>query len=209
MHRLDSLHFAYRTWVASKFAVVGDECDSLNHRLGQQNTIKRILVCMRQLVRVDCVFAIDWEFGVAIIEQPSAQQSCIHAEILTSQALLNRDFPEARSAEQELVLWILDEPTRRFCQPFGIVGCPEQQMRIQQQFHSSPWNIRSISERPIVLKSSGIENGPGRNPSLRSCFPVGVSRAVTFTIGFPALAMMKGFPPAASSTKRDSCVLAL
>ncbi|SRR6266480_475276 len=82
-------------------------------------------------------------------------------------------------------------------------------MRIQQQLHSSPWNIRAISELPIVLKSSGTENRPRRNPSLRTCFPVGVSRAVTLTIGLPALAMINGFPPAASSTKRDSCVLAL
>lgn len=82
-------------------------------------------------------------------------------------------------------------------------------MRIQQQFHSLPWNIRSISELPIALKSSGTENRPRRNPSLRTCFPVGVSRAVTLTLGFPALAMMNGFPPAASSTKRESCVLAL
>ena len=65
----DSLHFAHRTRVACKFAVVGDQCDSLNHRLGQQNTIKRILVCMRQLVRVDGMFTSDWEFGVAIIQQ--------------------------------------------------------------------------------------------------------------------------------------------
>jgi hypothetical protein len=58
--------------------------------------------------------------------------------------------------------------------------------RIEQQFHSSPWNIRLISKLPIVLKSSGTENRPRRNPSLRTCFPVGVSRAVTLTIGFPA-----------------------
>src|SRR2546421_13011131 len=82
-------------------------------------------------------------------------------------------------------------------------------MRIQQQLHFSPWNIRAISERPIVLKSSGTENRPRRNPSLRTCFPVGVSRVVTLTMGFPALAMINGFPPAASSTKRDSCVLPL
>src|SRR5580704_8329214 len=82
-------------------------------------------------------------------------------------------------------------------------------MRIQQQLHSSPWNIRAISELPIVLKSSVTKNTPRRNPSLRTCFPVGVSRAVTLTIGLPALAMINGFPPAASSTKRDSCVLAL
>src|SRR5947207_15693076 len=82
-------------------------------------------------------------------------------------------------------------------------------MRIQQQIHSSPWNIRAISELTIVLKSSGTENRPRRSPSLRTCFPVGVSRAVTLTIGLPALAMINGFPPAASSTKRDSCVLAL
>jgi hypothetical protein len=30
--------------------------------------------------------------------------------------------------------------------------------------------IRAISELPIVLKSSGTENKPGRNTSLRACF---------------------------------------
>src|SRR5215469_14979373 len=86
---------------------------------------------------------------------------------------------------------------------------PEYEMGIQQEFHLLRWNIRSISELPIVSKSSGIENGPGRNPSLRICFPVGASRAVTLTIGLPALAIIKGFPLAASSTRRDNCVLAL
>src|SRR6267143_159560 len=65
-------------------------------------------------------------------------------------------------------------------------------MRIQQQLHSSPWNIRAISELPIVLKSSGTENRPRRNPSLRTCFPVGVSRAVTLTIAHATLANRSG-----------------
>src|SRR5579859_3629832 len=86
-------------------------------------------------------------------------------------------------------------------------------MRVQQQLHSSPRtsprNARSISFAPMWLKSLGTENSHRRNPVRRTCFPVGVSSAVTLTRGFPALAMINGVPLAAWSTSLDKWVFAL
>jgi hypothetical protein len=46
-----------------------------------------------QPVRIDRVFASDWEFGIAIVQQPTAQPPCVHTEILASQAPFNGNFP--------------------------------------------------------------------------------------------------------------------
>jgi hypothetical protein len=44
-------------------------------------------------------------------------------------------------------------------------GGPDQQMRIQKQFHASLSNNASISTAPIVLKSSGILACPAMKPN--------------------------------------------
>src|SRR5262249_36284232 len=88
------------------------------------------------------------------------------------------------------------------------VRSPKEQLGIEEELHFLPRKRRWITERPMVSKSSGIANGPGRKPSLRTRLPARASRAVTLTMGFPALAMTKGLPRAASSTRRDKCVFA-
>src|SRR3954471_20935614 len=114
-------------------------------------------------------------------------------EVRPSQPLLDCNFPKARGADVEVVIPVvqdgdgrLGEAARRSCAPSGR---PKQDMRVQQQSHVSPWNIRSISESPIRSKSSGTLMRPGIKPT-RLGF--GVSTAcsgTTFTSGLPAFAM--------------------
>ncbi len=77
---------------------------------------------------------------------------------------------------------------------------------IQQQLHddlpSKSWTI-SVAARES--KSSGTKISPDMNPSFSAPFNSSSESGKTLTIGFPALAMIKTFPFAASSTRRDLC----
>src|SRR5215471_10408296 len=127
---------------------------------------------------------------------------------MPTQTVLDRYLPQTGRTKQKLVPWIVDQGASFHRQSIWFTSSPEEKVGIEQQLHAPPPNILSISSRPIWSKSSGTEICPAIKPSRRICASVGTLRAVTFTRGLPALAIMNDSPFDASSTSFDSWVLA-
>src|SRR5215472_5863079 len=163
----------------------------------------------RQQIDGDTMRAADRQFVVTVVEQTAAQQPGIDTEIVATQSSLDRDFPHACSAEQQIVVRVVEQFVRILRQALRRSRGPQQQMRVEQQLHAgwSP-NSRSISLLPMRSKSSGTAICPAMKPRRLALPAVGTSRAVTLTSGLPAFAMMNGSPLAAASTRRERWVLA-
>ncbi len=86
---------------------------ALNYRLGKQYAIEWVLMKRRQQFDGNRVLAGDWLLNIAIVEQATPQQSGIDAEIIPAQSALDGDFPEARRAEQQIVVRIVEQFARR------------------------------------------------------------------------------------------------
>ena len=81
----------------------GDEGDALAERLGQQQAVEGIFVQVRQRVDAHRVLAGDGKLDIAVVEQTPAEQAWLDAEIFSAQGVLDRDLPQAGSAEEKLV----------------------------------------------------------------------------------------------------------
>ena len=57
----------------------------------------------RQVVYVNGMLTCDGQFGIAVVEQGAPQQARIHPKVLSPQAALDRDLPQAGRTEQEFV----------------------------------------------------------------------------------------------------------
>lgn len=86
----------YRAGISSNQRVGGQQDDALDHRLGDENPVERVLVNRRQGVDRNAVFAGDRQFVVAVIEQAPAQYPCVDLEIVSAEAALDGDFPQAQ-----------------------------------------------------------------------------------------------------------------
>ena len=67
--------------------------------LGDEHTVERILVKLRQGRERDRMRAGDLELGEAVIEQLSAKRADVDPKISAAAAGLDRDLPEADDAE--------------------------------------------------------------------------------------------------------------
>ncbi len=163
---------------------------------------------MRQASKFDGMRGGYWQFGVAVVTKVSAEGSRINLKVVSSDAAFDGDFPDAGGTEDGFHLLVIQECSNPFREPPGLLGGSKQKVCIEKNLHFAPWNSCSIPAVPIVSKSFGTMIWPAMKP-VRRIWPFsGVSSALTLTIGLPALAMMKGSPLAASSTRRDTCVLA-
>src|SRR4030095_1636956 len=138
------------------------------------------------------VLAGDGKLCVAIVEQPSAQQARLDAEVFPSEAVLDGDLPQAGGAEAKLIARSVQALARRRRETLRLTGRPEQELGVQQQLHPSLPNRAAISASPMRLKSSGTAISPARKPS--RCGVGGASSATTFTSGLPALAITNASP---------------
>src|SRR4051812_1288609 len=133
----------------------------------------------------------------------------IYERRLNVQALeggFNANFPNGNHADPDRRSIVLN---RCFCVPAKasvVFDPPDQNMRIEQDIHSSAPNARARSGGKGSSKVSRILIRPLSRPGFRSNFfcSNGINRA----IGLPALAIMISLPAAASSTKADNCVFA-
>jgi hypothetical protein len=76
-----------RSRIARELRVARQERDALDERLGDQQTIERILVQRRKRVDADRVLAGDRQLGVAVVKEAATEQARLDAEIVTSQAV--------------------------------------------------------------------------------------------------------------------------
>lgn len=88
------------------------------------------------------MFAGDGEFQVAIVDQRTAQDACIDREIVPPKCILDCNFPETGSTEDELIRLVVDEFAGRGRKPFWKSGCPEENVRIEQNFLRSAFEHR-------------------------------------------------------------------
>jgi hypothetical protein len=58
------------------------------------------------------MFAGDRQLDVAVVEESTAEHTRLDAEVLAPEGVLDRDLPEARRREQELVVLVLEKPAR-------------------------------------------------------------------------------------------------
>src|SRR5688500_7124223 len=119
----------------------------------------------RQAIDIGRVLTGDRELHIPVIEESTSQYTWISTKVGATQRILDRDFPDARRAEVELVLPVAQLPARCRGEPIGLPGCPEKGLRIQQELHSSAPKSLATSFAPMVLKSRGTVISPDRNPS--------------------------------------------
>src|SRR5216684_5174924 len=113
------LHLADRPAVPGQLLVSGEEGDALADGLSQQQPVEGIFVKQRQAIDVHGVLARDRQFDIAIIEEATAKQTRLDAEVFTPQSILDGDLPQAGGAEEELVARVIQELTRSGGKPRG------------------------------------------------------------------------------------------
>jgi hypothetical protein len=88
--------------------VGGQQEDALDCRLRDEHAIEGVLVDRRQIVDRHGMLAGDREPVIAVVQQASAQEPRIGAKIAAAEAGFERDLPQARRAEHQLVASIVD-----------------------------------------------------------------------------------------------------
>ncbi|MFZ4615467.1 MAG: hypothetical protein ACOYM2_04610 [Rectinemataceae bacterium] len=169
---------------------------AFDHGLSHKHPVERISMDQWKGIDCDSMDALDREFHVAIVAEPTAEQVEIDMEILSLQSLVDRDFLQTRGAGKQLVSLVHDQSLRLRGQFRKLIRQPQENMGIYEDFPAPPPKRASISLRPSSSKSSGTLKQPLRKP-IRHCCPAdSASWGDTLTSGLPALAMMKLSPPA-------------
>jgi len=87
------------------------EREPFNHRLGNEHAVKWVLVNGRQARQRDRVSAGRRNLAVAIFGQAPGKGGDIDAKVIAAATGLDRDFPQADSAEHQLAIGILEQRT--------------------------------------------------------------------------------------------------
>jgi hypothetical protein len=115
---------ANRSRIARHDLVRGQQQRAFRFGLGDEHTVERVFVDGRQMCRGHGVLTRDPKLGVAVLEQPAAEYVRIDPEIVTSQPVLDGDYPEAGGAEpdsfHESAIMLRASPESRS-------GCPAAQ----------------------------------------------------------------------------------
>lgn len=103
------LHFLHGTRILRHSSIGCQQDYALDHRLGNQHSVKGILVDWRQAVDGNGMFAADFQFYVAIVQQSPPQHSRIDLEVVPTQRTFDRDFPHTGRAEQQVIAGICNQ----------------------------------------------------------------------------------------------------
>ena len=139
----------------------------------------------RQTVDRDCVLTADRQLAITVIQQSTPKQSGIHLEVISAKPSFDRNLLKAGCAEYEFIARILHQLPGVWRQPARFSGSPKKKMRIEKQLHRPPSKSRSISELPMVSKSSGMAICPAMKPNRRIFAGGGALSAVTLTRACP------------------------
>jgi hypothetical protein len=101
-------HLAHGAGVLGDDLVGGQQQDALDCRLRYEHAIEGVLVDRRQIGDRDGMLAGDRELVIAVVQQAPAQEPRIGAKIGAADAGFDRDFPQARRAEHQLVASVVD-----------------------------------------------------------------------------------------------------
>ena len=151
--------------ISRQLGVGSEKRDAFRNCLGQKEAIEGIFVQRREAINVGRMLSGDGKLDVSIVEQAAAQHTRVSMKVIPTERALDRDFPDARGAEVELIFPIAQLPARGGGQPIWLTGCPEQQLGVEEELQSSSPNSLAISFPPIVLKSRGTAISPERKPS--------------------------------------------
>jgi hypothetical protein len=101
---------AHRAGVLGDDRVGGQQQDALDCRLRHEQAIEGVLVDRRQIGDRDGMLAGDRELVIAVVQQAPAQEPRVGAKIGAAKAGFDRDFPQARRAEHQLIASVVDRP---------------------------------------------------------------------------------------------------
>ena len=91
----------------------------------------------RQSRERDRVSAGDRELDIAVVQQLSAKRTDVDMKIAAAPTCLDRDLPKADDAERDFAAGVSDQRTGGGGEPPALRDGPEQNVRVQQEFHSS------------------------------------------------------------------------
>lgn len=107
------LDVPYRSEVVPFYLIiVGQQYDSFCHRLTDEKPVERIFVKLWERRDFECMLRFDGQFFIASIKQVPAEDACIDPKVVTSQHALDDNFPNARDAEVQRVVSVLDGRAR-------------------------------------------------------------------------------------------------
>jgi hypothetical protein len=109
----------------------GEKRDSFRDSLREEHSIKRIFVQRRKAVDVGSVLSCNRELDVSIVEQASSKNTRVGVKVIATQRVLDRDFPDVRRAEIELVLAIAQVSACPSGQAVRLTGSPEKELGIE------------------------------------------------------------------------------
>ena len=144
--------------VGSHLDVIGQQSDAFDRRLGNQKSVERIFVMIRQVCHTCSVLAVDEQFEIAVVEERAPEQVRVNTKVGPAERILDGDLPNAGGAEIQGIRLVLDQcghlrrqrSTRRIVSRYP---APKQQMSIEQELHSSQANIATISSLPNALNT--------------------------------------------------------
>lgn len=155
----------HRALVSRQLGIGSEKRDAFRNCLGQKEAIEGIFVKRREAVDVGRMLPRDGKLDVSVVEQAAAQYTRVSMKVIPTERVLDRDFPDARGAEVELIFPIAQLPARGGGQPVWLTGCPEKELGVEEKLQSSSPKSLAISFPPIVLKSRGTAISPERKPS--------------------------------------------
>lgn len=101
-------HSTDRSGILRHQRIGGQQRDALDHRLRNEDAVKRVLVYWRQTVEGDGVLTGNRQLGIAIIQETTAQKPGVYPKIAPAETMLDRDLPQAGRTEDRLVLRIIE-----------------------------------------------------------------------------------------------------
>lgn len=92
--------------------IVGEEGDSFDGSLGDEETVERVFVDGWQGIDGDSVLTEDRQFDISVVDQAATQGTRIDVKVGTLQSSLNGDLPETGYAEEQFVVGIRNKWAR-------------------------------------------------------------------------------------------------
>jgi hypothetical protein len=119
-------------------SVRGDQGDAFDRGLGDEQAVDWVFVEQGKHLHGDRVVAGDREFDIAVFDQISAKDRRVEEKVFAPKSALDGDLPDAERAEVEIVLGVSQKGESSLGESLGMIGRPEEDMRIGEDPHGSP-----------------------------------------------------------------------
>jgi hypothetical protein len=106
--------------------------------LSDEHAVEGVSVNRRQAAQRHGMGARHWKLCILVVEKASTKRTDVDAKIVAASPRLDRNLPQARRAERQLIVRLSNQSTGGGGQPPALGNGPKQNSRVEQEPHSSP-----------------------------------------------------------------------